>query len=191
MKKVTVVLFAMAIVTWACNNESTDSVETADSTNQANMDSSGSKPTVVTDEASSSFLVSAADGGMTEVQLGQMASEKGSNQKVKDFGGLMVHDHSAANDKVKALAAQRNVTLPDSVSTENRKLIDDLSKKTGRAFDKAYIDAMIKDHKADIDEFQEAGNKVNDADVKTFIDNTLPKLRMHLDSANAVKKALK
>ncbi len=191
MKKVTVVLFAVASVVWACNNESKDSVETADSTNQANMDSSGSKRTVVTDEASSSFLVNAANGGMTEVKLGQMASEKGVNQRVKDFGAYMVHDHSAANDEVKTLAAQRNVTLPDSVSEENQKLINELSTKTGRAFDKAYIDAMIKDHKSDIDEFQEAGNKVNDADVKTFIDNTLPKLRAHLDSASAVKKVLK
>jgi putative membrane protein len=191
MKKVTAALLAMTVVICACNNESKDSVEKADSANKANIDSPGVKRPVMADEETSSFLVKAANGGMTEVQLGQMAQQKGADQKVKDFAAMMVHDHSAVNEQVKALAAQRNVILPDSISDENKKEMNDLGKKIGRAFDKAYINAMVKGHESTIDLFEKAEEKVNDTEVRTFINNTLPKVRNHLDSAKAIQKSMK
>jgi putative membrane protein len=68
------------------------------------------------DEATSSFLVKAANGGMTEVQLGQMAQEKGLDQKGKDFGAIMMHDRSAVNDQVKCWRRSGMLHLPDSIS---------------------------------------------------------------------------
>ena len=194
MKTTLFVLFAMSLVTWACDNEAKDPVEKADSINDAKIekvDSQSTQPTVQADENTASFLVKAANGGMTEVQLGEIAQQKATNQKVKDFGSMMVHDHSAANEKVKALAAQRNVTLPAAVSEESQKDIKDCSAKTGKDFDKAYMKAMVKKHEATIDMFEKAANDSKDSDVKTFINNTLPKVREHLDSAKAIRKNLK
>jgi putative membrane protein len=192
MKKVTMVLSAVAMMVVACNNESKDSVEKADSTNKANIDSStGGAQTVATDAETSSFLVKAADGGMTEVKLGQLAEQKGNDPRVKDFGSMMIHDHSAVNDQVKALAAQRNVTLPDSVSDDHKKEIEDLSKKSGKAFDKAYVNAMVKGHESTVDLFQSSLDKSNDTEVKNFINNTLPKVKAHLDSVKAIQKTQK
>ena len=194
MKTTLFVLFAMSLLTWACDNEAKDPVEKADSINDAKIekvDSQSTQPTVQADENTASFLVKAANGGMTEVQLGEIAQQKATNQKVKDFGSMMVHDHSAANEKVKALAAQRNVTLPAAVSEESQKDIKDCSAKTGKDFDKAYMTAMVKKHEATIDMFEKAANDSKDSDVKTFINNTLPKVREHLDSAKAIRKNLK
>jgi len=192
MKKVTMILSAVAMIAVACNNESKDSVEKADSANKANIDSSStSNQTVATDAETSSFLVKAADGGMTEVKLGQLAQQKGNDPRVKDFGSMMVHDHSAVNDQVKTLAAQRNVTLPDSVSDDHKKEIADLSAKSGKAFDKAYVSAMVKGHESTIDLFEKSLDKSNDSEVKTFINNTLPKVRNHLDSIKAIQKTMK
>ena len=191
MKEFLAVL-SIAVLIWHCNNETKDSVEKADSANKKNIDSPSTKSkAVTTDEESASFLVKAADGGMTEMQLGKMAEDKAADTRVKGYGAMMIHDHSLANDEVKALAAQRNVLLPDSVSDSNKKIINDLSKQTGKSFDKAYTDAMIKDHEEDIDEFEKAAKKVNDTDVRNFINNTLPKLKNHLDSARAIRKSLK
>jgi putative membrane protein len=192
MKKAAVVVSALTLLLMACNNETKDSVEKADSANAAKTDSPGvSNQPIIADEESSSFMVRAADGGMTEVQLGQMAQGKATDAKVKDFAAMMVHDHSATNDKVKMLAGQRNVTLPDSISADNKKKADDLSKKTGKAFDKAYMDEMVKAHESTVDLFEKAAGKVNDTEVKTFINNTLPKVKTHLDSARAIRKGLK
>lgn len=191
MKKIISLLFSLTLLLWACNNESKDSVEKADSTNQANLDSGNTSQTVATDEESSFFLVKAADGGMAEVQMGQMAQQKAKDPAVKSFGAMMVHDHSAANDKVKAMAAQRNVTLPVALSDEMQKKMDDLGRKSGADFDKAYVFDMVKDHETDIDLFEKSAGKVNDSEIKTFINNTLPKLRMHLDTIRIIQKRLK
>jgi putative membrane protein len=192
MKKVIVGLSVITMIVSACNNGTKDSVEKADSANKANIDSPATKQNIVqTDQESSTFLVKAANAGMTEVQLGQMAEQKGINQKVKDFGAMMVHDHSAVNDQVKTLAAQRNVTLPDSVSDDSKKEMNDLAKKNGKDFDKAYINAMIKGHQDVLDMFKSAGDKVNDTEVKTFISNTIPKVQIHLDAAKDIQKSMK
>jgi putative membrane protein len=123
--------------------------------------------------------------------LGELAQQKARNQKVKDFGSMLSKDHSGVNNQVKALAAQRYVTLPDSISDENKKTKEDLGKKSGADFDRSFMRAIVKDHEDDIDLFEKASGTVKDAEIKTFIDNTLPKLRNHLDSAKAVQKGLK
>jgi putative membrane protein len=190
MKKRTLFLLTLPFVLFACNNEGKDSVEKADSINEAKLDTMD-HASIVPDEESSSFLVKAANGGLAEVEAGQMAQQKAVNQKVKDFASMMVHDHSAANDEVKTLAAKRNITLPDSVSDEKKQKAIELGKKTGKDFDKNFMATMVKDHEEAIDLFEKASGKVKDSEVKTFADNNLPKLRMHLDSAKAVQKAIK
>jgi putative membrane protein len=82
------------------------------------------------------------------------------------------------------------VTLPDSVSTDHQKAAADLSKKTGKNFDKAYIDMQVKDHEKTVDLFEKGSKDVKDTELKTFIDNTLPKLKAHLDAAKSLKKAI-
>lgn len=193
MKKI---LFIAGLCTMiACNNaeksSTKDSVEKADSTNTANADSGMNQNTMVVDEASSSFLVKAADGSMTEVQLGEMGQQKATSQRVKDFSAMMVRDHSEANDKVKALASQKNVTLPTSVSDEHQKKMDLISKKSGKDFDKAFMDAMVKDHEKAIDLFETGMKYAKDPDVSSLADKTLPTLKMHLDSAKSVRSSLK
>jgi putative membrane protein len=186
------IAFALPFLLLACNNEGKDSVEKADSANEAKMDSnSTTSQTLQTDEASSSFLVKAADGGLTEVRMGELGQQKATNTSVKNFATMMINDHTGANDQVKSLAAQRNVTLPDAPAADNQKNVEDLAKKTGKDFDKAFMDAMINDHEKTVDLFKSASSKSNDADVKAFADNTLPKLQMHLDSAKAIRKMLK
>lgn len=192
MKRISYWLLSLSLIAMACNNEASDSVEQADSANEAKLDSQGrAGNTITTDQESTDFLVKAADGGMAEVKMGELAQQKATNSQVKSFASMLVNDHMGANEQVKRLAAQRNVTLPNDVSTDNQKMYDDLSKKTGGNFDKAYMDEMIDDHQKDIDLFEKASNRVNDAEIKTFIDNTLPKLRQHLDSARAINKLLK
>jgi putative membrane protein len=206
MKKISLILLALPIA-FACNNSSNDSVQKADSANNAKSDttamnnnntmdttsSSNNKMTgtVSVDKSTSEFMTKVADVGMTEVKLGQMAQDKGSNQRVKDFGGMMVKDHTAANDELKNLAGQKNVTLPATVSNDHQRKIDDLNKKSGRDFDKAYMNAMVDGHQSTVNDFEKASKNTKDADVKAWIDKTLPTLKMHLDSARAIKKALK
>jgi len=190
MKNKTILLLAIPLMTMACNNSNhKDSVDKADSANQAKKENN--PPSQMIDESSSTFLVKAADIGMAEVATGKLASAKAVDAGVKSFAEMMVNDHTGVNAQVKALAAKKNVTLPDSVSEEHKKMADDLQKKSRKDFDKAYMDDMVKGHENAVSLFQNAAQSVKDADVKAFIDNTLPKLQQHLENAKAVRSALK
>jgi putative membrane protein len=136
------------------------------------------------------FLKKAAEGGMAEVQLGQLASKNASTGCATEFGQRMVADHSKANDQAKSLAGEKNITLPASPSAKDQSLYRTLSSKTGSDFDKAYIGAMIKDHKEDITEFQQEANSGNDPDIKAWAAKTLPTLQQHLTMAEDCAKQL-
>ncbi|HEY4155747.1 MAG TPA: DUF4142 domain-containing protein [Puia sp.] len=166
----------------ACNNNpsSTSTEDAVDSAKSVN------KAVQPVQKDASDFAVAAANGGMMEVELGKIAEEKAMNQRVKDFGSMMVKDHTAANDNLKSIASTLNITLPDSVSDDTRKEIDKLKMKKGKDFDKAYVDMMLDDHKKDIAEFRKCADNCSDSTIKSFASTTLPTLEKHLDSIQAI-----
>ncbi len=191
MKKMAWLILGFPILIVACNNESKDSVERADSINEARIDTAMNNNRTTIDQGSADFLVNAANAGMAEVQLGTIAQQKATNPAVKNFASMMVMDHTAANDQVKSLASQKNVTLPTAVSEGNQKVLDDLNKKSGRDYDRAYMKRMVDDHQEAVNLFERAINDAKDPDVSGFADKTLMKLRAHLDSAKAVRDRIK
>lgn len=191
MKKLLTVLFLTASLFFiSCNNSGTTETK-SDSTDSTRgdkpSDTSASKmSSTPPSQESIDFATKAADGGMMEVELGQIAQQNAKSQRVKDFGSMMVTDHSKANDELKSLAAANSVTLPATLSPGHKQHVDMMKKMTGTDFDKHYMDMMVNDHKGDIGEFQkEANSQTNDA-FKSFAAKTLPTLQKHLDSAQAI-----
>lgn len=133
------------------------------------------------DKEDEAFVKKAAEGGMLEVKLGEIASTKGKREDVKNFGQHMVKDHSNANADLKTLAASKGVKLSEGLNTKDDTLVKTMSGKEGDAFDGAYVKDMIKDHEEDVKEFEKAANSAKDADVKAFAAKTLPVLKMHLE----------
>jgi putative membrane protein len=136
------------------------------------------------------FLDKAAQGGLAQVQLGQLAEQKASSQAVKNFGQRMVTDHSQANEKLMGIASADGVTLPTSLDAKDQALYDRLSGLSGDAFDRAYMRAMVNDHKQDIVEFQRASQTAQDQAVRSFASMTLPTLQDHLHAARHVRHDL-
>lgn len=126
------------------------------------------------------FVMEAAVGGMAEVELGRLATERAENADVKAFGQKMVDDHTKANDELKAIAAQKSIMLPAELGPKQKAMKDQLSKLNGAAFDRAYVNMMVKDHVKDVSEFEKASNTAKDADIKGFASKTLPTLQEHL-----------
>lgn len=137
-----------------------------------------------------SFAQDAASGGMAEVELGKLAQQKGSSQSVKDFGARMVKDHSAANDKLKAVASKDGMTLPSGMNREDQATYDRLSKLSGPAFDKAYSQDMVQDHQKDVAAFQKEANNGMNPDWKDFATQTLPTLQDHLNMAQQMQQSV-
>jgi putative membrane protein len=165
-----------------------DSVVRNDSVAALKPDSSGSAGRMKkrVDKDASEFASRAAEGGMMEVELGQLASERAVSQRVKDFGAMMVKDHKAANEELKSVVGSLDISLPSMVSEGDKKEMDKLNKKNGKDFDKAYMNMMLDDHRKDVTEFRRAADKCSDQSLRDFASKTLPVLEKHLDSAKAI-----
>lgn len=133
------------------------------------------------------FLIEAASGGQTEVQLGRLASARAAHARVKEFGRRMVTDHGKANAALAQIAAEKRVELPkEPVVDHHRKVLAELSQQKGPDFDRAYMQAMVDDHEDDVEAFREAAKDAADPDVKSFAAKTLPTLEAHLRMAKEV-----
>ncbi len=133
----------------------------------------------------------AAQGGLAEVQLGQLAAQKASNPDVKAFGQKMVDDHTKANDQLKDIASKNSIAVPTELSAKDKAEHERLSKLSGDAFDKAYMSHMVADHKKDVAEFKKEANSGKDDAVKNFAQQTLPTLQEHLKMAQETNGKLK
>jgi putative membrane protein len=142
------------------------------------------------DPADKDFVMKVAQGGQAEVTLGNMAASKAQSADVKTFGNRMVTDHSKANDELKQLATNKGLTLPADLGP-HQKDADELGKKSGKDFDKAYMEAMVKDHEKDVKEFEDESKKAKDADLKAWVTKTLPTLQEHLKMAKDTQKKVK
>src|SRR6184192_4878790 len=114
-----------------------------------------------------------------EVAMGKLAEQNGQSDDVKSFGKRMVADHGKANDELKQIASQKNVTLPAK------------EQKISWSSDKVYMDAMVKDHEKDLAEFQEEAKTGSDPDVKKFAEDTAKVVQEHLELAKETQNKLK
>src|SRR4051812_15500572 len=189
-----------ALVIWSCNNSSDSGTgaDTTASTNATTGDTSATSNANTNTAAAStplskedsSFVMEAAVGGMMEVEAGNLAQQNATNQRVKDFGSMMVTDHSKANSELASLASSHGITVPSALPANEQKHLDAMKKMTGKTFDKHYVDMMVDDHKKDINKFKMAAEKCDDNQLKTWASNTLPTLQKHMDSVQAIKKGM-
>ncbi|MEO7931873.1 MAG: DUF4142 domain-containing protein [Chthoniobacterales bacterium] len=138
--------------------------------------------------ADQKFIMKAAMGGMAEVKLGKLAEKNGSSSQVKEFGAMMVTDHTKANTQLMSVAKSKGITLSSELDEKHQEKYDKMSKMTGEDFDKAYIKDMVTDHKMDVALFKAEAKKGEDADIKSFATETLPTLQMHLEHIQTLQK---
>jgi putative membrane protein len=137
------------------------------------------------ERADHQFVIDAAHGGLAEVELGKLASEKGESAQVRQFGERMVTDHAKANDELKSLAQQKNITLPAALDTKDKATVDRLSRMSGTQFDRAYMQDMLQDHRKDVNDFRKESQGGQDPEVKAWAAKTLPTLEEHLRLAQS------
>ena len=137
-------------------------------------------------DTDSTFVKKAAQGGMAEVELGQLATRKASSEEVKKFGQRMVDDHSKANEQLKQVAAEKNIDVPQQLDAKDKATKARLEKLSGERFDKAYMKDMVRDHQKDVAEFQRASKIAKDPAIKNFAQQTLPTLQDHLKEAQKI-----
>jgi putative membrane protein len=182
---VKLLLFAALFAFGSCSDSTPDdSKEMAEEQNEQKFEDTKL-------EKDSDFAVAAANGGMTEVELSKLAATNAASPAVKEFAAMLVTDHSAVNEELKNAAAQKNISLPATISDEMQKDVNNMAEKKGKDFDQAYINKMIDDHEKTINLFQKEATDGNDADLKMWAGNKVSVLQAHLDKAKTIHDAIK
>jgi putative membrane protein len=145
----------------------------------------GQRQKAMTDQT---FVQKAVVGGLAEVQLGKMAAEHAASPDVKQFGQRMVDDHGQANQELMTLVKQKGLSAPTTLDHKHQQEADRLATLQGAAFDRAYIQHMVKDHETDVKLFRTQARQGADPELKHFAANTLSTLEAHLNMARSLAK---
>jgi putative membrane protein len=140
-------------------------------------------------EPDASFYKTLAQGGIAEVEAGTLAQQKAADPKVKDFGAMMVKDHSAANEQLKALAASKGIDLPGSSSASQMATKAKLEVLSGDTFDKSYVQDQVKAHRATVELLKKEIAAGQDPDAKAFAQKVLPTVQSHLHAIDQIAAA--
>lgn len=135
------------------------------------------------------FVEDASAKGVAEVEAGKLAQEKGIGADVKTFGAMMVKDHTAANEKLKSIADQKKLEVSTDAELLDKAKAMILDLRSAKSFDQAYANNQVKAHEATIEIFEDEIKDGDDAQLKAFATETLPKLKAHLEQAKTLAKA--
>ncbi len=150
----------------------------------------GNAPNASQDYSDRAFITKAMQGGMAEVQLGQLAQEKSQSNDVKQFGQKMVNDHGQMGDKwLKPAAQQMGISVPNGPSKKDKKEMERLQGLSGQEFDREYITMMVKDHQKDLKEFREEAGVAQDPNVKQIADKGSQVIEQHLQLIEQIAKS--
>ncbi|MER3494999.1 MAG: DUF305 domain-containing protein [Mastigocladus sp. ERB_26_2] len=132
------------------------------------------------------FVTQATQGNLAEIELGQLAQKRAASAEVKQYAQQMIKDHTQAQNQLKQLAAQKKLTVPQSVGEQNKQVAANLSKLSGVDFDRAYMNQMVQDHQKTVSLFQREAEQGQDPDLQAFASTKLPTLQQHLQQAQSL-----
>lgn len=127
------------------------------------------------------FLMQAIPGGIAEVRFGELARDQGDSQEVRDFGEMMVRDHTPVNDQLTAIAGRMGVQAPQDMDAEHQQMYEQLSQLSGTEFDRMYLQGQVMDHQKTVALFAAKAGENDGDELTTLAANTLPTLQQHLE----------
>lgn len=196
-----VAVLGLAAVFAGCSKKDAGTADTGMGTTSdtgavAQMSDTGmtNTPAAALSDANIFYLLDAAN--MMDSSGGSIASTKGTNSEVRDFGKRMMRDHHNLRQQGADLAKKLNITpappANDTTQAHMDKMMSNLNGAAkGRDFDKAYIDGEVEAHKAVLEMATAAAGAAQSADLKNLIQKAAPAIQAHLDLAQQIQGKLK
>ena len=186
LKKITTHSVALCLAVTlmsSCSNHNKDSKDVAEEANQENLNGKAEK--------GAEHLVEAYSGNLYEIKASENAALNASTPEVKKIATMMIEAHTKMNGDVQMLANSKQVALPSDLSDDQRKSLEKLTDKTGLEYDKAYISDMKSKHEDALKMLEKISEKCDDAEIKTWANNTLPEVASHLEMVKSTENILK
>jgi len=179
MKKLSLIGILSAVLLVACQTQKNDNEGDVENQNEIKVED---KNGVISKE-DEDFAINLAVEGMEEVELGKLAERKGESEQVREFGKHTAHKLRHVGHDLKRLSKKKYITLPDSLSLDNKSAKEELEKLHGKAFDEAYMNAMVEGHKKVLACMEKEDVDTKDPDIKAFTERTIPIIKEHLQMA--------
>jgi putative membrane protein len=136
------------------------------------------------------FVVAQLEGNMAEIQAGQLALKNSHNQDVRNFAQKMITDHSYAQSTLEPIAELHHIQAPTTVTDPERGMLDRLAGLEGPAFDRAYVDGMVRAHAMTVDQLNAQLVHGLDQHINAWVQNTRPIVLQHADIAQQLQASL-
>lgn len=146
-----------------------------------------SSPLALAAAKPAAFMQQAIEGNLAEIKVGQLAQQKGASEGVRHVGAILEQDHSKANQQAMTAASSMGLTPPSEPSAKEQAIYQHLASLSGSRFDKAFVEAIVKDHKKDIAEFKKEA-KTSNSPASSYARQVLPDLEKHLQLAEALER---
>jgi putative membrane protein len=130
--------------------------------------------------ADQSFITTAAEANLAEIETAKMVEGKSTDPSVKDFANRLVTDHTQASQTLATLAEMTGTKLPAEPSVAERGQKDELQKLSGAKLDESYLNDELRGHKQVISRFEQEIEHGRDKSVKNYAEQTLPTLQDHI-----------
>lgn len=189
-KKLLLLLALFAACTLQACHGNDDQANNDDDTVAADVDTSKNS-SIVVGKDDIRFVTDMAEACLVEIKIGNMARQKGSDKRVKNFGAMMVKDLTKGRRRLDSLARSKKIMLPDSISWNNEVSVIELGKKTGKDFDRAYLEKMSTDYKNALSQFQYTAKNAYDPQIKAFAAHHLMTVQRHMDLIDAIQSTLR
>lgn len=144
------------------------------------LDSSGAPNDTIQEMKDKIFLRKATEGGLAQVQLGQLASTNAGSADVKELGQKLAGDHTRLNASMAAVADSIGMRLPKNLNKADQAEYEKLKALSGEAFDKEYLACMVRDHHEDLRAFRVESQTTTDPELKATVDQGARVLHEHL-----------
>jgi putative membrane protein len=129
------------------------------------------------------FIRSAAEASMSQVDLARVAEQRAQNPEVKKFAQLMSEEHSKLTEQLKQMGMSEHINLPTSVSRTDADEHRHLNTLNGASFDKSYVDQVVSELTRQSAEFKRGASSATKTNLKDFAERTLPTLESELQQA--------
>ncbi len=136
------------------------------------------------------FAQTAAGANMAEINLARLAKQKATNEQVKEYAQMVETDHQNSLERIQGIMRDLNMTPPSGIDPKHQDTYDRLSKLSGNRFDSEFMRVMVEEHQKAVQDFQQAANTVQNAELKKYAQDMLPKLGQHLNQAQQISNRL-
>ena len=133
------------------------------------------------------FMMEAVRADLAEIDMAQVALQNSGTSEVKDFANMIKSDHTSALEDLSELMKDMDVPQPKSIPVELQQDISRMSSLTGRELDREFVNMIVSQQQKAVEMFRDQQSTAQNEDVKKYVEDTLPRLEMHLEKAQRLQ----